>query len=395
MRARGPLVLIVVVLFSVVLAGCDWAQFGFDATHGGFNPREPALYAGAVTRLARAWHRDVVFGPVVANGHLYATAGGPQTSELFSLNPSTGAVQWQVSTASGIATAPVVAGSTVYVTTGQFSPLSSAVKAYDAATGAFRWATPANVPPECTIAGIPNPPTVAAGLVVFTSGSGPNRPSAACAFDASTGAFEWSSVLPGNAGISAPAVANGEVFVAAGGFGASGPQTTVRALDVADGSVTWTKTVTNSFATGTVVVAHGRVLVPAGKLLTFDAATGAPGWTSTADEVSATLDTVIASAPGTVRALSLVDGSERWSITGPSSVTLFGKPAIASGVAYVGSVQTRSGAGECCSHVDLLLLRNGGRVKSIDTEVNNAPPTAVATGGFVYVSDGGITAYRP
>ena len=390
-RHRSLFVSLTVVLFAVALGGCDWAQLGFDATHAGFNPSEPALDAAAVAHLTSEWHRDLVHGPAVSGGRVFATASGTPNYELFSLDPATGAVRWQVSTGAGIATGPAVNGTTVYVIAGSFSTLTSWVQAYDTTTGAFRWRTPTDVPTECAVASIDHPPTAGAGLVMFTSISGPDNRSAVCAFDATTGAFEWSAPVLGDAGIGAPAIADGKVYFAT--FDAP-LQTTVRAVATTNGAVAWTKTVTNASLAGSAIVVGGRVLVPAGKLLTFDAATGAPGWTSTADEVSATTDTVIAVTDGAVRALRLDSGVERWSIVGPGGTT-YDKPAIAGDVVYLGSTQDTANRGHCCSHVDLLDVGSGGRIATIEPGDAQFPPTAIASNGVVYVDDAGITAYRP
>ena len=43
----------------------------------------------------------------------------------------------------------------------------------------------------------------------------------------------------------------------------------------------------------------------------------------------------------------------------------------------------------------VLRVDSGGRIASINTDANGGVPSAIVTGGTVYVDSAGITAYRP
>jgi outer membrane protein assembly factor BamB len=384
-----------VLLAAIALGGCDWAQFGFDATHGGFNPYEPALTTDTVTHLTQAWHRDGVFAPVVADGHVFVLDDQTTSVNLYALDPASGAVQWH-DTLGGpgtVAFNAVVANSTLYFLFATFSPLQTSLHAYDVATGALKWATnPATGPAECKVGDAPSPVTVGAGNVVFTAYTSATQTGAVCAFDAATGTFQWSRSFAGESFTGTPALANGRVYAASHAF-ANLAAAKVRALSATTGATVWARTASNAGGSGSVVVAGSHVLVAAGTLLTFDATTGTPGWTSSANAVAATGDTVIAVEPGAVRALALNNGAELWSILGPSA-TEYSTPAIAGDIAYVASRQVFASDTQCCAHVDLLRLDSGGRVATISTDTR-VTPSAIVSGGSIIVDSIGVTAYRP
>jgi outer membrane protein assembly factor BamB len=382
--------LLLLALLVVLLGACDWTQLGFDASHAGFDPVEDALTTDTVGALHGVWTAGTAERPVVAGGKVFVHRFVPGGSDLTALDPATGAVRWHTPTSADDLSGPVVSGGTVYVEFWDFPASKGSLHAYDTTTGAPRWATPPGSPPACqTEPVVTTPPTVGAGVVVFAT-----LDDAVCAFDASTGAFKWSvtvrSPVPG------PAIVNGTVFVA----GVTTTGTVVDALDAATGTVRWSRSVAGVFAFGTPVVSGGRLYVSGGRLSTFDAATGAPGWTGTADEVSVGGGHVVAVSPDAIRALDPATGAEQWSILGPARTT-YSKPAIANGVVYVGSYQSvgdpRAGTG-CCAHVSALRLDTGGLLFSFSTQGasdGRVPTTAIVSDGVVYVDASGVTALRP
>jgi outer membrane protein assembly factor BamB len=395
MRVR---LLFVVLVAALGLGGCDWAQFGFDATHSGFNPNEPDLTVDTVTHLTPAWHRDVGVHPIAADGHVYVVADQTSSEDLYAVDPATGAQQWH-DTLGGPSSAVfnvVAANSTLYFLLANFSPLQTSLHAYDAATGALKWATDRTAGhAECKVGDAPAPVTIGSGIVVFTAFTADTQTSAVCAFDASTGVFQWSRQFVGESYSGTQAIANDRVYAASDDF-SHGPETHLRALNVTNGATVWGHTVSGTTADDTVV-AGSRVLVAGGaKLATFDAVSGTPGWTSAgATAIAASNDRVVAVGPSSVRALDLSDGAERWSIVGPSAVS-YRKPAIAGGVVYVGSQQELANdAGECCAHIDILRLDSGGRLASLSTATGANPPSAIVSGGTIYVDANGVTADRP
>ena len=75
-RGRGRARLVAAMLALVVLlAACDWTQFGYDASHTNYNPGETAIGVGNVGTLTTEWTATtgdyVVSSPAVANGVVY------------------------------------------------------------------------------------------------------------------------------------------------------------------------------------------------------------------------------------------------------------------------------------------------------------------------------------
>jgi outer membrane protein assembly factor BamB len=108
--------LLVVALFAVfALAGCDWAQIGFDAGKSNFDPSEPALTPSSVTHLGTAWTTPCrCLRTLVADGDVFTVDGfvpgqsGPFTLTVRAFQASTGIQLWALPLGS-VSTAWVVA----------------------------------------------------------------------------------------------------------------------------------------------------------------------------------------------------------------------------------------------------------------------------------------------
>jgi hypothetical protein len=107
--------LAVALIAVVVLAGCDWPQFGFDAGRSNFNPSEPALTPSSVTHLASRWSTPCrCLRTLVADGDVFTVDGfvlgqsGPFTLTVRALQASTGSPVWSLPLGS-VSTAGVVA----------------------------------------------------------------------------------------------------------------------------------------------------------------------------------------------------------------------------------------------------------------------------------------------
>src|SRR5450432_4308356 len=75
--------ILVVALFVVVLAACDWTQVGFDAAGTRAQPNETAINRTNVKRLVVAWSTPPGVGDdssnapaTVSNGTLFSASGG-------------------------------------------------------------------------------------------------------------------------------------------------------------------------------------------------------------------------------------------------------------------------------------------------------------------------------
>jgi len=226
--------------------------------------------------------------PAVADGRVFfGSAGG----WVYADDALTGARLWSYATGGNVTAPPLVVGSTVYI-----APRSGSFVALDAATGALLW--------KVNVWGMWGGAASAKGVVYVGS-----EQSKVFAFDALTGALLWSRAL-GARVRSTPSVADGRVFV---GTDAG----TVVALDADTGRIRWTSPAsppsTSAVIRSSPAVDGGRVFVATaettpmdGDVVAFDEKTGAVDW----------------------RADYVADYSTS-------------SPAIANGVLYVGSYDTR------------------------------------------------------
>jgi outer membrane protein assembly factor BamB len=355
-----------IVLATVMLGACDWAQIGFGPGGTNFNPSEPTLTPSTVSGLHERWSFETIFRvswqpPLTANGLVYLVVPG---NRVAAVSATTGAPIWSV--AIDVTSVFAVADGRVYAATEQ------GLSAFDALTGAEIW--------SITIrrAHQPDPESqgeavVANGLVYFVG-----LDSRLYAFDAATGTLGW-SVAPTSRTLGpGVVVANGVAYVAASD-GAAGPN--VFALNAVTGATIWSATA-DLFGEQAVafvsMAAGGKAYVVSAKCSdyvcgiqtqAFDATDGSVDWEAdggvplaVGDGImyrsSDTLDSAtgeqlwshsdsphaVAIAHGVIyasngfrlRALDAATGTELWSSPDRPFATL-GGPSVANGALYVAS----------------------------------------------------------
>ena len=238
---------------------------------GSDEPERGAVYALNADTGAFIWKYvpGLLFGPpAVANGMVYVS-----TNYVYALDANTGALVWQNLRAGGIST--TVAGNIVYAQDVEFT----AVDALDASTGTMLW--------QHVLSTFPNrSPAVANGVVYVSAQDG-----SVYALNTSTGDAIWTRQLgisptpqatPYNTtgGLS---VANGVVYVEAADPKSRPPRTyNVWALDANTGATIWKSPPVGTLGLGdttTPAVANGLVYVGAGGgVSALNAGTGALIW---------------------------------------------------------------------------------------------------------------------
>jgi outer membrane protein assembly factor BamB len=147
---RRTTALVVALLATFGLAGCDWAGLQFGPANTNFNPYEPELNASSVRNLDVAWS-----APCACRDRA------------------------------------LVAAATVFAVTGYGDTETSALtlRAFDAASGAPKWSTPLGTVERATLSAVGN--GLAYVLVVPASGS-----DRILAFDTATGVRRWRLTPP-------------------------------------------------------------------------------------------------------------------------------------------------------------------------------------------------------
>ena len=134
-----------------------------------------------------------------ANGSVFV---GSDASKLYSLDPSTGATNWSATLGGRVRCTPSVSNGVVYVGADDYR-----VYAYDAVTGGFKWKS--QVFPDLGI--VRSSPAVYNNTVYIDTGQTSPMGSSLYALDATTGATKWSTSM-GDYATASPAVANGVVY---------------------------------------------------------------------------------------------------------------------------------------------------------------------------------------
>jgi hypothetical protein len=220
-----------------------------------------------------------------------------------------------------------------------------------------------------------------------------------CAVDTKTRTVAWSVTVPGlnNGGLQGVVAAAGGRVFAYGWRGFTADPVILYALDERTGAFVWFRTASGvPFQGGSPVVAGNRLFIPAGTLSTFDAATGAPGWTVNGmkvTDVAVTGNSVVTTGQEAIASLNLSTGAVLWSIAGPSQ-RYYSKPAIANGMVFVTSYVITGGDSVsvviCCARLSAIDLASGGELSSIPTQATNHEDARadypIVSGGTVYVA---------
>lgn len=365
-----------------------WTQPGFGPALNADNSTEDGLTTATVGKLRRAWSLTPTWTaqpaladaspPPVANGLAFVTgAEGP----LYAVSTATGKVEWNWSAdlsnlESHNYSAPTLANGVIYVNVGgsvyaigdngqpywpipqqmyslpPASPYSftsaptvangtvyvagNVVRALNAATGATDWT--ASTLPGLSADGSCNQPATAAGVVYASCNNG-----YLYALNAATGAVLWSYATP-DAGLAAPAVAGGAVYVedTAG--------SDVYAISTKTHGLLWqdvTPAPSNSLGTTPVIVGRSVYVGAAQSLIAYNASTGKQLWATKLENAAPVSESPTA-AGGVVYELAgfnteygvdAATGKVLWSYKGgyPTSATvaaLQSSPIIANGSLY-------------------------------------------------------------
>jgi outer membrane protein assembly factor BamB len=222
---------VLLVAMVLLLAGCDWPTFGFNAAHTGYNPAETKLGVGNVAGLHELWTDvtpdAIVSAPAVAGGVAYV---GTRDNKLYAFSangttgcsgtPTTCAPLWSTPDLGGdIVSTPAVANGIVYI-----GSIGGKLAAFDAAgtkncSGSPTVCTPLwSRPLSGDIIGSP---TVANGVVYVVAANGFSD--VIVAANATNGNLRWGAIIDTDLAsnehsASAVTVANG---IAYAGFNAS------------------------------------------------------------------------------------------------------------------------------------------------------------------------------
>lgn len=316
-----------------------------------------------------------------------------------------GSEEWHhVGESTPIWSTPIVGNGTVFV-----GGTDAKLHAIDEATGDRRWTVQTEQP--------------VVGGSVFSDGRVYLQATKTGAFDADTGAVEW-SFRPMSFGVTAPALQDGVLYACET---SEIVDWNVYAADVSDGEVLWKRS-TDSRLLASPAVAEGVICTGSqgGVVYGFDSETGETLWEYPAGGPVQAGPTVAdglvyaGSRDGTVHAIGLHDGSDRWTHrvnepiarspalvgetlyvpTGRSLLALDTatqteqwrvpmtggtEPAIADGILYIGD---RAG------RVHALSAESGDTMASFDTGEEPIEAPVVAVNGSIYVggADGQVYA---
>ena len=192
----------------------EWQQEGRTGLHTGFNPFENQLDAFNADDLGVAWSAPTDGppatpsaegpSPVVADGSVFV--GSHATDRLFAFDAATGATRWAIRTFSRVVGSPVVSGGQVIVATRE-----GAVRAYSIATRQRLWSAVIGEPEPAAI-------TVRGDRLYVVGGGKLSVFAAGCATDGRRCPVLWSGDVPRGGGEpTAPAVDSRNVVVSSRG----------------------------------------------------------------------------------------------------------------------------------------------------------------------------------
>lgn len=269
------------------------------------------LYAINATTGAQVWKfttgGSVDSTPVVANGTVYV---GSQDDYLYAINAATGNQMWRFPT-NTIVTEPVVMDGVVYAS-------GDNLYAINASTGIEEWTFSGNYPTT---------PAIANGTVYFGNGEG------IYALNANTGTQEW-MIARSDGGDADPVVSNGVGYIYA--------FSNLLAFNASAGTILWSFPCGVGLAWGTPVIANGIVYTSGANFYAINANTGTQEWMFSGKAETPVVDNgaVYVSTESAVYALNSTTGAQQWTFSPgilPGFLTVYGAPAVAGGVVYVGA----------------------------------------------------------
>jgi outer membrane protein assembly factor BamB len=361
------------VLLPVAARAAGWAQFHGRADRSGVSTTEKVLTVASAPRLHRLWgaatresREGINSSPAVVRGRVFV---GSDDGALWAFDAMTGRTLWRDRVGSPVRSAPAVAAGRVF-----FGSSEGKVFADDAATGERRW--------SYVLGG----QITAAPLVVGRRLYIGSRGGTLVALKIGNGRRVWSATPWGMWG--GPAYADGTIFIGS-------ERSVVEAYDATTGDRRWsTKLGSRVRSTPSVVDATVFVGTDAGAVAALDATTGAVRWRTpiAPDDANALVRSSPAVADGMVFvstaetapmngaaiALDAATGDIVWRY--PLADYATSSPAIANGVLYVGSYDTRLYAIDELTG-ELLWAPTWG-VDNLPRGINSSP--AIAR-GHVYV----------
>jgi outer membrane protein assembly factor BamB len=293
------------------------------------------------------------------------TGFNPYENVLSAADVSQVGQDWSYTTGGPVDSPPAVVDGLVYVSSGGSGspPEGGSVYALNAATGARVWIY--NTGHGLTA------PAVANGVVYVSSGQ------SLYALNASTGAKLWRQTAPTGQARIVAAVANGVLYVSTGA--------SLYALKASTGATLWSYTPAIGGVEGEVTVADGVVYVPTGNLTALNAATGAPQWTFSSPDVSFTSAPAVANgvvytgtSGGPVWALNAHTGAPLWDYGYDDD---WSSPTVADGVVYVYEVE-----GEGDTTLYALNASTGAQLWIYDTNQAGGAGAPAVANGVVYVN---------
>ena len=362
----------------------DWSQFHASRTRAGIVSDEAVLTRTTAPSIHKLWGaatdpsaEGINSSPAVVGDLAYI---GSDDGSLWAFDATTGAPVWRDPVGGDVRSSPAVADGRVF-----FGSSGGSVYADDALTGARLWAYP--------IGGNVTAPPLVVGTTVYIG----SRGGTFAALDAATGSLLWKANPWGM--WAGAASSKGIVYVGS-------EQSKVFAYDAATGALIWSRGL-GARVRSTPSVADGRVFVgtDAGKVVALDADTGRVRWSSLAspDPTGA----VIRSSPavdgghvfvataettpmdGDVVAFNERTGAIDWRADYVADYST-SSPAIANGVLYVGSYDTRMYAIKARSGKLLWAPKWG--TDNMERGFNSSPAIA---NGRVYIGcrDGSLYAF--
>jgi outer membrane protein assembly factor BamB len=300
----------------------NWDQYGFAPSGGRDNIYETVLGVSNVYSLKANWTFNG------SNAYLSSTSVAVDSGlvffpvvqgELCAADVNTGNVVWTFTNGFPPGSSPTVANGLVYAWF-QTSNNAGALYALNENTGAVVWSSPTS--------GTVRYVTAANGVLYFGIAG------TVYAVSASTGSALWDFQTTGT-GVSAPAVANGAVYV-------TSANENLYALNANSGAEQWQ--VGLSGAPGTPVIVNGELYVQAWSLTTgshvwaYVAATGRVLWgyylgNAVVKDLAVANGVVYFGTGGPFYALNATTGALKWTF----NASVSGVPAVANGVVYIGT----------------------------------------------------------
>jgi outer membrane protein assembly factor BamB len=380
--ARAFIALSVAALVTApAVARADWTQFHNTLSRRGATHDASLTRADAKAGLHEIWgtatgasDEGINSSPAVAGGVVYV---GSDDGSVWAFDASSGASLWSFATGGAVRSSPAIVDGVVYA-----GSSNGSVYAIDAATGTEIWSF-------ATGGDVTASPLVVDGLVFVGSRGGTFY-----ALEAATGGVSWSKRTWGV--WHGAAYENGTVFVGS-------DQSKVFAFDATTGNQKWVTTLdgrvrcTPSVWQGTVYVGDD-----AAKVYGLNEATGAQRWASRAASVDA--GAVVRSSPavghglvyvdtgettpmdGHVVAFNATNGNQVWRMHLADYAT--SSPALANGVLYLGSYDTRLYAFRATSGRELWTSGWGNLTRGITSS-----PAVSGAKVYVGVRDGSLYAF--